>query len=164
MNYLDISDASITASSERNANHSAKQVRMNLYIDDMWSAHPRDRAPWVQFDMEQEVTVWGVTVKPRYDGDGPTNQGVTKLQVAMSKERLKWRDVSEVITISHSAEQISIVRFDESATAQYWIIKVLAWKNEASMKADLIGQPAGRRRLFSLMANITYVTVYCFSI
>ena len=68
--YLQISDRLITASSEGwEANHEAHRVRMDRYFDFAcaWSATRDDRNPWVQFDMEQDVTVWGVVVKPRCD-------------------------------------------------------------------------------------------------
>ena len=144
MEYLKIRDALITASSERNANHAAKRVKTYDYFDHAcaWAAAADDRAPWVQFDMEQTVTVWGVLVRPRCD-EPYTDQRVTTLQVAMSERGMKWNDVSGVISTNYSVEQESISWFDEAFTARYWKIQLLSWVIQPSMKADLIGQPKG---------------------
>ena len=147
MDYLNISDASITASSERNANHAAKRVRINRYLDYAcaWAAAPDDYRPWIQFDMEQKVTVWGVVVNPRCD-EPYTNQRVTVLTVAVSEDIVRWTDVSDVQTLVYlnSFRYNSTSWFDDAVTARYWRIYILDWENQASMKADLIGLPIGK--------------------
>ena len=135
---LDISDSSITASSEWGTYHEAERVRLNRYfgLACAWAAGGNDRAPWVQFDMEQDVTVWGVVMKPRCDAD----QRVTFFQVSSSEDGTRWCDVSERITPDYSVDRTSTSWFDEPVTARYWRIKVLAFLNHPSMKADLIGE------------------------
>ena len=145
MDYVDISDALITASSESDVHHTAKEVRWKRNSSDCfpaWVAASDDRAPWVQFDMEQDVTVWGVAVKPRCD-DLYTNQRVTSFKVAASKDRRKWSYVSRVTSANFSVDNLFISWFDEAATAQNWRIEVLSWQHQPAMKADLIGQPKG---------------------
>ena len=95
--YLDVSDASITASSELNADHTAKRVKTYRYFDHAcaWTADRDDPAPWVQFDMKQEVTVRGILVMARCDDPYKTER-VTTLQVAMSEDGVKWNDVSDI--------------------------------------------------------------------
>ena len=145
--YLDISDASITASSEHNTNHTAKRVRVDCYLDYAcaWAAARDESTPWVQFDMEQEVTVWGVLVKARCDKPY-TDQRVTSLKVVMSNDRVRWHDASEVINPNYSVEGLSTSWFDEAATAQYWRIQILKWHIQPFMKADLLGHPKGKCR------------------
>ena len=141
---LDISDASITASSEWGTYHEAERVRLNRYFGPAcaWAAGRFDVTPWVQFDMEQDVTVWGVVMKPRCD----TNQRVTSFQVSSSVRGTRWCDVSGRITPDYSVNETSTSWLDEPVTARYWRIKVLAFLNHPSMKADLIGQPKGKRK------------------
>ena len=158
--YLDISDTSITASSERNVQHAAKRVRVDRYLDYAcaWAAAPNDRKVWIQFDMEQDVTVWGVLWKPRCD-EPYTDQRVTSLKVVMSNDRVRWHDVSEVITPNYSVDNISTSWFDEAATAQYWRIQVLAWHIQPSLKADLLGHPTGKHWLRYVCASLSCVLI-----
>ena len=150
MDYLDISDSSITASSASNVNHSAKRVRFGSSFDcaSAWAAAVDDRVPWVQFDMEQKVTVWGVAVKAQCN-EPSTNQGVTSLKVATSKDRRKWSPVSWLITANYSVGNLSVSWFNKAATAQNWRIEVLSWQHQPTMKADLIGQPKGNPVVFA---------------
>ena len=149
LDYLDISDTLITASSERNVNHAAKRVRLNSYNNFAcaWSPASEDPAPWVQFDMEQEVTVSGVVVKPRCD-EPYTRQRVTSFKVAKSDDGVLWQDASGVIPTDYRVNQNSVSWLDVDTTARYWRIKPLTWHIQLSMKADLIGQPKGKRRAF----------------
>ena len=147
VDYLDISNALITASSERSALHAAKLVRLNRYSDNTsaWTAATDDPAPWVQFDMEQEVTVWGVIVKPRQRLTGRPSgaQGVALLSVVNSADGVEWRDISGVMSTDYSVNHTSTSWFEEAVTARYWRIQLLAWNIEPSMRADVIGQPKG---------------------
>ena len=143
--YLDISDASFTASSESDVHHTAKTVSFARYHDHVWTAASGDHTPWVQFDMEQEVTAWGVLVECR-SHEPHTNQSVTSLKVAASVDRVKWEDVSKSLRTNRTDHQPSYISwFDEAATAQYWKIHVLEWYIQPSMKADLLGHPKGKR-------------------
>ena len=155
MGYLNISDASITASSERNANHSAKRVRVDRYLDYAcaWVPAHDERKPWVQFDMEQEVTVWGVFVKPRCD-EPYTDQRVASLIVGVSDNRERWRDVSGVMRIIYSNRPNATVWFNEAARAQHWRIYLLTWPSHPALKADLIGLPIGKLVLFSFIQEL----------
>ena len=151
--YLDISDALITASSQHSINHAAKRVRLNRYRNYAcaWSAAHDDRTPWVQFDMEQDVTVWAVFVEARCD-EPYTYQKVTSFQLASSDDAVRWRHVSDVISpyyVNRSDEQMSMTWLQKSATARYWKIQALKWQRDASMKADLVGYPVGKVRLCS---------------
>ena len=142
--YLEISDALITASSELSFNHAANRVRLNCYLDYAcaWSPAADDPKPWVQFDMEQDVTVWGVVVKPRCDHPY-TNQRVTLLKVFRSDDEVLWQDASGVISANYSFYHDSTIWLDEATSARYWKIEALAWKVQLSMKADLIGLSKG---------------------
>ena len=137
----DISAESIRASSQFSINSAAKQVRMNHYLDSTygWTPHFDDLAPWVQFDMEEVVTVWGVVV--RLPGINPyIYERIRSLKVAMSEYAVKWRDASDVIITSYNTDDmLSISWFRKAATAQYWRINALTWQDQISMKADLIG-------------------------
>ena len=150
--YLDVSDASVTASSERNADCTAKRVKTYRYVDYpcAWAAARDDPAPWVQFDMQQEVAVWGILVMTGCYDSSVTDERVTTLQVAMSQKGVKWNDASGVITTNYSVGQMSVSWFAEVLTAQYWRIYLLSWVSRPSMKADLLGQPTGKY-LFSFL-------------
>ena len=143
--YLNIDDSSITASSSWGAKHEAYRVRLDRYFDlaCAWCGKNDEPRPWVRFDMGQEVTGWGVVVKPRCDSPH-TNQQVTSLQVFKSDDDVKWCGVSDVITTDYSIDKTSTSWFDEAATARYWRINVLTWLTHPSMKADLIGLPKGK--------------------
>ena len=147
VDYLDISDALITASSELSALHAAKLVKLNRHSDNAsaWNAATDDSAPWIQFDMEQEVTVWGVVVEPtlRATANASAGQGVTLLSVAKSDDGVKWSDISGVLNTDYSVNHTSTSWFEEAVTARYWRIQLLAWETEPSLRADLIGQPRG---------------------
>ena len=146
VDYLDLDDASITASSERNVNHAAKRVRINRYLDNAcaWAAAGTDNTPWVQFDMEQEVTAWGLLVKLPC-GEPQTSYRVTALKVTMSQDGVRWNDVSGTLTMSYTSHQESTSWFDEPATSRNWKLQVIHWNGEPTMKADLFGQPKGNR-------------------
>ena len=164
MDYLDISDASITASSERDVNHAAKRVRINRYLDYAcaWSAAPDDHKPWIQFDMEQEVTVWGVLVKPPCI-ESYSFPKFTSLKVTMSEDGVKWTDVSDTLIIFDPNDQQLITWFDEPLTAQNWKLQIFQWYSVPTMKADLIGKPKGKRWFSSLYDYISYATIIrCF--
>ena len=160
VDYLDISNALITASSRRSAIYAADQVRMNRYAEyaNAWTAAAADPAPWVQFDMEQEVTVWGVVVQPTkhftwgaffWDVVVHTSEGVTLFNVVHSNDRVNWFDKSGILTADYSVSHISTSWFEEVVTARYWRIRLLAWKTTPSMRADLIGRLKGNKRWFS---------------
>ena len=145
--YLNISDASITASSDLTTHHTAERVRADRYLDYgcAWAPAHDEGKPWVQFDMEQKVIVWGVLVKPSCY-EQYVDKRVTSLKVVMSNDRVRWHDASVVITLNYSVDNVSTSWFDEAATAQYWRIQILAWHIQPFMKADLLGHPKGKRR------------------
>ena len=154
---MNIRDASITASSERNTTHAAKRVRINRYDDDesAWAPAAIDHAPWVQFDMEQDVTVWGIVMKPRCD-DPHTDQRVTLVKVARSDYGVQWQDTSNIISADYSVYEISTSWLDEATTARYWRIEVVTWHAELFMKADLIGRPKGKLLFLIMTISVLY--------
>ena len=122
------------------------RITTNLEHLSAWIADTHDYAPWVKFDMEQEVTVWGVIVtmvpaSPERD----IFLKVTSIKVSMSGDGVKWNDVSGVIsTVYKGTPNISLSWFDEAATARNWKIDVVAWEYLPSMQADLLGEPKGK--------------------
>ena len=143
---LNIRDASITVSSERNTNHAAKRVRMSSYdnFPCAWIAASDDQMPWVQFDMEQDVTVWGVVLKIQCDYPY-TSPRVISLKVVRSDDGVQWKDASDVISANYSVYNSSTSWLDEATTARYWKIEVLTWHIKLPIKADFIGQPKGKK-------------------
>ena len=141
--YLNIEDDLITSSSVLGVNHEAHRVILNHYFDRAcaWAAGNADPAPWVRFDMGQEVTVWGVVAKPRCDYP---SQQVSSLQVFKSDDGVNWCTASGVITTDYSVDDTSTTWFNEAWTARYWRIDPVTWLNHPSMKADLIGLPKGK--------------------
>ena len=125
---------------------------MDRYSDWTWTPAPDDHAPWVQFDMEQEVTAWGVVVKFRRD-EQYTNQIATSLKVATSVDRLKWNDVSRVLPTNHTTYPSSVTWLEKAAAAQYWRIHVRGWYKQPSIKAELVGQPKGNVGLDTLIGQ-----------
>ena len=111
----------------------------------------------MQFDMEQEVTVWGVAVKPRCD-EPHNHEGVISLRVVRSHDEIKWHDASDVIHANYVLNHTSNSWFEEAASARYWRIQVLTWQSRPSMKADLIGLPKGRYLFGSLYGTISHIT------
>ena len=136
-------DGLISASSEFSI-YVARQVRTNGHLNSTygWTPDVDDREPWVQFNMEQVVTVWGVVVM--LSGNDPnTEEKITSLKVAASGDGVKWNDVSDVMFTNYNKVDrgmFSTSWFKKASQAQYWRINVLAWQNRISMQADLIGQ------------------------
>ena len=134
-------DVQIHASSQFSI-YVANNVKMNPNMDSVygWTPDSDDLAPWVQFDLEQVVTVWGVVVK--LTGSNSFTDGrITSLKVATSGEGVRWSDVSDVLITNYNNRTMrSDSWFKKAARAKYWRINVLAWQNRISMKADLIGE------------------------
>ena len=146
--YLDISDASITASSERGVNHAAKLVRIDRYYEHYcgWTAAAGDHAPWVQLDMQQEVTAWGVFVKFRCDEEYINDVGLLAiLKVATTVDRLRWDFVSRQQISNDPIYKPLYSWFEEAVTAQYWRLHLLGWGDQPTIKADLVGQLNGKQ-------------------
>ena len=139
--YLNIKEDSITASSDWGGYHEAQRVRLDSYFNPScsWVADVGESTPWVQFDMEQDVTVWGVVMKPRCDPPSDKER-VTSFQLSSSQDGTRWCDVSGRITPDYSVNKVSRSWLDEPVTARYWMIQALAWAIRPAMKADLIGE------------------------
>ena len=141
MDFLAISDALISASSEHSSVAGAKRVRMDNYFDFScaWAAGQTDVRPWVQFNMGEVVTVWGVIMKPRCDPPYDV-QRVLSYQLEKSDNGNSWSEASDVITADYSFDETSISWLSHPAKAQYWRIAVISSQVHPSMKADLIGK------------------------
>ena len=147
---LDLTDDSITACSELNTDLTAERVKLNNYCEQgagAWCASLDDHRPWVQFDFERNVTVWGVYVRPRCD-EPYTNERVTSLKVTKSDDGLEWCEASGVMSVTYPniadgrGERAMLWFREKFATARYWSITVLDWEGHPCMKADLYGKSA----------------------
>ena len=137
---IKLDDTLITASSEKDVNFAAKKVILSNHFDPWcgWRPADDDHLRWVQFDMKQDVTVWGVVVKAPCNVDFP-GEKVTSFEVVMSGDEVKWSDVSGILSPNYEGET-AYCWFDGIGTARWWRIYVLGWLNHPTVKADLIGE------------------------
>ena len=139
--FLAITDASITASTVYSPSHGPERVRLDKYSEYpcAWVALINEPRPWVQFDMGELVTVWGVIMKPRCDPPWDV-QRILSFQLGKSDDGTSWSYVSDVVTADYSVNKTSVSWITHPTRAQYWRIEVVSWQEAPSMKADLIGK------------------------
>ena len=139
--YLNISDDAISATSMwvDREDHGAKRVRLGRYTSTCCCWAPWfeiDPTPWVQFDMEMEVTVWGLVLKQRCDGWDK----VLSCNVTFSHDGNLWMTAAENLVAFYPDGTTSVVWFQYPIRGRYWRIHPLTFVLYPSMKADLIGR------------------------
>ena len=146
---LKLRDDLITASSEYNVYHAANRVRIHSLSEcdgPSWCAAIDDPEPWVQFDFEQDVTVWGILVKTPCDGRNVDHQ-VGVLRATKSDDGVEWCNASKWLFVQYGPvdgnSNIGRCTFSETFnTARFWRIYVEISDNIPSMKVELIGTVA----------------------
>ena len=91
MGNEDILDASITSSSQLNANTPAKNARLNYTEGSSWCAAANDSKPYLQIELDRLYIICAVSTQGNSQGD----QWVKTYTLQSSKDGTIWTDYQE---------------------------------------------------------------------
>ena len=130
-----LSDDAFSASSEFNKNHSAKLARLNSepkYAN--WSSKKCDENQWVQIDLGEVKTIWGVCTQGRYNSD----QWVKSYGLLISSDGKNWDCVGENIVANFDRDGLSEFLFDAPQLTRFVRFQPTSWHQWISMRADVL--------------------------
>jgi hypothetical protein len=138
-----ISSGQITASSNHDADHDTRGVRLlrSVHPIGSWSARHNDNQQWVQIDLLQITTVTGVATQGRNGVD----QWVTTYKIEYSTNGVTWsvykEDGKDKVFIGNT-DQNGVVKNDFAAPfkGQYIKLRPLTWFSHISLRLELYGQ------------------------
>ena len=93
--YIPLPDGNISASSEYDANHAPKRVRIDDYFDNPcgWAATDADPNPYIQFDFPENYVVLGILIRGRCD-PGLDYQRPKTINIQHSQDSLDWNYIT----------------------------------------------------------------------
>ena len=115
--YIPLPDGDIHASSEWNAAHAPKRVRIDNYFDDpcAWVTDYFDLDPYIQFDFPQTYAVIGVLIMarctPPYD-----HQRATKVNIHYSPDSTTWQYTTPLDVYPEYGNTVTYPQYEDSFT------------------------------------------------
>ena len=149
--YLSVTDDLITASSH--TTHSRPPYARFDYknVPCAWQPHSTDPDPWLQFDLGQVLTVYGVVI--RHQCKEYTFFRVTSFYVSKSDDQAAWVTVSDVVIPDYTVNGTAITWFPQPLEGRFWRFHPVTNVGGYALKADLYGKPAGK--LFNFLQLIS---------
>nr|XP_058960028.1 uncharacterized protein LOC131786985 isoform X2 [Pocillopora verrucosa] len=144
-----ILDAQITASSEFNGNHAAKQGRLNFLAvpgkAGSWSARTNDASQWIQVKLPGYTKITQFATQ----GRNAFNQWVTKYKIEYSEDGVTFHYYHEpgqsAAKLFHGNTDSNTIVTHEllpPIQALYIRLRPTAWFNHISMRMEIYGCPA----------------------
>nr|XP_058960031.1 uncharacterized protein LOC131786985 isoform X5 [Pocillopora verrucosa] len=149
-----ILDAQITASSEFNGNHAAKQGRLNFLAvpgkAGSWSARTNDASQWIQVKLPGYTKITQFATQ----GRNAFNQWVTKYKIEYSEDGVTFHYYHEpgqsAAKLFHGNTDSNTIVTHEllpPIQALYIRLRPTAWFNHISMRMEIYGCPACAKSL-----------------
>jgi len=138
-----IADNAITTSSNYDANHDIKGIRLHSSRQPVgsWCALMSDPQKWVQVDLLTETSVHGIVIQGRRDSD----QWVTLFAVYYKSEEsasfqavLDSSNKQSIFPGNIDRNTPNIVEFDEPIMARFIKVQVKQWHSHPSMRIEIL--------------------------
>ena len=149
--HIPLPDGSISTSSEYDANHPPKRVRIDNYFDTPcgWAATNADPNPYIQFDFPQNYVVLGILIRARCDP--PLDyQRVSRINIQHSQDSSEWKYITPLDVYPEYGNTVTYTEyvdsftyfFEEAVDGRYWRIAILEYVDPTGrgIKTDLIGR------------------------
>nr|XP_054771623.1 retinoschisin-like [Lytechinus pictus] len=165
-----IPDSSLTASSEWNADHSARRARLNLLrvnlLRGAWSAKENKLGEWIQVDLSVTYLIVGVAIQGRDDID----QWVTSFKVNCSLDGVSFDTVQDPNTnpasekvFTGNSDRYTVVNntLPVPQVCRYVRLVPQTWHEHISLRMEIYGLiPSGFQRstVFRLISNAQILT------
>jgi hypothetical protein len=137
-----ISSAQITSSTDYNAHHDTKGVRLLRAMNPVssWSALHNNDQQWVQVDLLKETNVTGVATQ----GRGRYPQWVTTYRILYSNDGNTWttyEEDGEIKVFDGNADENSVVKndFANPFSARFVRLNPATWFGHVSLRMELYG-------------------------
>ncbi|XP_044165960.1 uncharacterized protein LOC114964732 isoform X11 [Acropora millepora] len=142
-----IPDGKVSASTEWNSKHAAKQARLYFPggpgIAGSWSSRANDANQWLQIDLGiQNAKVTGLATQGRANA----NQWVTKYKLQYSHDGVNFyyykepgQGVAKEFAANSDRDTVVFHELSDAITAQYIRIRPTAWHGHISMRLELFG-------------------------
>ncbi|CAH1233078.1 NRP2 [Branchiostoma lanceolatum] len=151
-----IPDASFTASSELDADHSAVHGNLGKEVQDgtehFWAPSTDQAGEYLQFDLIQPIEIRGIATK------GRGNRWLTKMKVQHSMDGEAWTDYAEEVTGNTDGEGQNLQPFATGFTCRYLRIMTVAggWSaGGAGLRASpLVTSAVGKAYLKAMQAHM----------
>ncbi|MFN5634021.1 MAG: discoidin domain-containing protein [Flavobacteriia bacterium] len=130
-----MNDDAYSSSSDYNKNHSAKLGRLNCepkYAN--WSSKKCDENQWIQIDLGEVKTTWGVCTQGRYNSD----QWVKSYRLLISSDGKNWDCVGEDIIANFDRDSLSEFLFDAPKLTRFVRFQPTSWHQWISMRVDVL--------------------------
>jgi len=140
-----ILDNQLTASSELNANTSAKNGRLNYTAGSSWCASTSDGNPYLQIDLQTLHIICAVSTQ----GNSQADQWVETYTLKSSTDGTTWTDYNEngqVRSFNGNYNQTSTVKhiLYSGIVARYFRFIVGVKQGEACLRVEVFGVPRSR--------------------
>ncbi len=130
-----LSDEAFGASSDFNKNHAAKLARINSEPKFAnWSSKKSDENQWIQIDLGEVKTVWGVCTQGRFNQD----QWVKSYNLFVSSDGKSWDTIGVDIPANTDRDSLSENNFTNAVLARYIRFQPTAWHQWISMRVDVL--------------------------
>jgi len=130
-----LGDEAYSASSEFNKNHAAKLARINSEPKFAnWSSKKSDEHQWIQIDLGEVKTVWGVCTQGRFNQD----QWVKSYTLFVSSDGKSWETIGVDIAANTDRDSLSENNFTNPVLARYVRFQPTAWHQWVSMRVDVL--------------------------
>jgi hypothetical protein len=130
-----LGDEAYSASSEFNKNHAAKLARANSEPKFAnWSSKKCDENQWIQIDLGEVKTVWGVCTQGRFNQD----QWVKSYNLFVSSDGKSWETIGVDIPANTDRDSLSENSFTNPVLARYVRFQPTSWHQWISMRVDVL--------------------------
>ena len=129
-----LEDDKYSSSTDWNKNHSAKLARLNSEPKFAnWSSKKCDENQWLQIDLGDVKTIWGVCTQGRYNLD----QWVKSYNLLISSDGKNWELIGSEIIGNNDRDSVENYALSSPILARYIRFQPISWHGWVSMRADV---------------------------
>lgn len=133
--HLELDDESYSSSSEWNRNHAAKFAKLNSEPKVAnWSSKKCDTNQWLQIDLGETKTIWGVASQGLYNKD----RWVISYNLSISNDGKNWTIIENEISGNFDKETVVEFILASPVIARYVRFIPTSWNEWISMRADVL--------------------------
>ena len=133
-----LEDKAYQSSSDYNRNHSAALARLNAEPKTAnWSSLKCDDQQWLQIDLGEVKTIWGIAIQGRYNRD----QWITMFSIQTSVDGKTW--INQLDRVKGNTDRNTVIEYDFEFPLQARYVRMIPieWHIWISSRFDVLAGP-----------------------